>query len=814
MFAITRAHRFCPICSVLEQIPVPAPRFAAYLYGIGAISVGRGWRLYQETFAQELVDGAVRFLSATAIILAALYTLLPRIERLGRFAKGLVGGFACGLLAVAALAFPLAVPDGHATDLRAVPLLFAAPTAGIPAALLAVVIAIAGDLTLNGTWDYSHAVTGFISILVPFLVSCMVALSRKDGRANARPFSDLGWLQVAGLALGSVLTALLSEFNIQAFHADHATGSEWIFYLFILPISVFVAGFFLIELAKRREMEKASEAAREQISTISNNIPGVLYRRSVGPSGELLFRYVSNRSVDVLGLSPNAIVSDASIFLSRVHPDDKDLVRRALSIAAEKRDDPIITEYRFLRPDGRAIWLHTHSQVNRAETARIGETVAEGIAFDITDRKEMEILKETAERKERWAAEHDVLTGLRNRYGFSRLATSLDGRPVLILAVNLRRSYLTNELFGSETGDLRIVETSKRLAAVAGARAYIGRIDGDEFLIYTDFEDDVHDPLTYAQTIKHALEQKLVVSGHTVPLEADIGYCTGPFREGEWQDAVSMAIMAVEVARQGQEVSIVAFSPDLKAKRVERHAIDLRIGSAIEQGEIAVFGQPVATITDRRIVGHEALARWVQQDGVCVAPSTFVPRAEATGLWPQLDAHVLRSACRQASLSAAQTWVSVNMSPGWLLIGDLVGEVHTALDASGLNPARLCIELTERAMIGDHVRAARQIGMLRDMGVSVAIDDFGSGYSCLNYLSRLPVSKVKIDKAFVDEIERSQRARDVIENIVMLCGKLHAESIAEGVETEGQFAWLKSIGCTAIQGYLIGKARRDWAEMN
>lgn len=513
----------------------------------------------------------------------------------------------------------------------------------------------------------------------------------------------------------------------------------------------------------------------------------------------------------MFGLSPQLLMADASEFYSRVHPLDRSLVFSALDRAQRNPSEPVVCEFRVVRPDGQTVWIQTRSRISRELSSQLGYPVSEGMAIDITTRKIAEANADEARRLMYYATDHDQLTGLPNRQGLSHVVAELSGAssyPYLIALVDFRASSLVNELFGASGGDERLIEAARRLKAAAPDDSIVSRTGDDEFTIYVDLLSDIGSPEGIINCIVEAIGQPFHLSGQSVPMQADVGYAVSDASLGEWDGVLRAASTALDEARAQKEAGTVRFTPELQTQRTAQREFDARLAVAVASDKMTVFWQPICATSNAGLLGREALVRWMQPDGNLVLPGKFVPRVEAMGLWPKFDSYMLHRACEEAGKWDNDLWISVNLSPGWFMVGNLLDEVRSALDASGLAAERLCIEVTERALIEDHVLASQQIEQLRNMGVSVAIDDFGSGYSSFSYLSRLPIRKLKIDKSFIDDLEHSARARDVVENIIELCTKWSIMSVAEGVENEAQWNWLRSHGCVAVQGYYIGKPER------
>jgi len=242
----------------------------------------------------------------------------------------------------------------------------------------------------------------------------------------------------------------------------------------------------------------------------------------------------------------------------------------------------------------------------------------------------------------------------------------------------------------------------------------------------------------------------------------------------------------------------------MDSKLRERRSLQHDLQSAIQRGELSLHYQPQANIAGA-ILGFEALVRWQHPWHGMVPPTTFVPLAEESGLIISLGEWVLREACREAAGWPDPLQIAVNLSPVQFRHGDLPGLVHAVLLETGLAPHRLELEITEGVLIDDFSRAVAMLRRLKALGVRIAMDDFGTGYSSLSYLQSFPFDKIKIDKAFISNLERNPQSAAIVRAVIGLAHGLDVPVVAEGVETEAQLAFLTGEGCNEIQGYLIGQ---------
>ncbi|WP_051356350.1 putative bifunctional diguanylate cyclase/phosphodiesterase [Azorhizobium doebereinerae] len=753
-----------------------------------------------------MIDGVMRAAVVVAILVSFALALPPRLTQPGTRAREIAYGAVLGLISTAAMIIPIETEAGHLVDLRTVPLILAAPILGLVAGCTASIIAAAGQVLL---WNAQH-LEGFYSMLVASALGLAIALMmgwRLSGpshtRIAARPVHLL-WV-----ALASPFAVLLPEVHWTAGEGLIHPGYEkiWLPHLLLVPLSTIAIGAILITFLSRRRLLASLQEANEQIAAIATNIPGVLYRRAVGPHGELIFRYVNEQSSDIFGLPPETIIQDASTFLERIHPDDRARVHRALTEAAQGTPPPVFSEYRFVRPDGQIRWIQGRSQVNQAASLLAGETIADGIAFDATAQKEAELAAEAATRKAQWAGSHDFLTALPYWPALAERIAACAAAPTpgtaLLALTDLRDSNLVNELFGISAGDERLVEAARRLSAAAPPGSVVARLGGDEFAIF--IEHPGPDAAAAIAGIADALRAPFLISGQSVPMSADFGYVLTRPGLTDAAELRKLAGIALQTAGGAPEAAIVAFTSRMEAERNGQRIFDAALAEAIDQGALTIWAQPIAATADMRLLGREALVRWDRAGHGPVPPDLFVARAEAIGLWPKLDALVLKAACGQAAAWPADTWVSVNLSPGWFILGTVIPLVEDALRETGLPPRRLCIEITERVFIEDSRAARDMVNGLNRLGVSVAIDDFGSAFSSLNYIQMLPIQKLKIDKSFIDNLMTSRKSRAIVRSVIQLCAEIGLEVVAEGVETQAQMDWLRDHHCSAVQGYLTGR---------
>jgi diguanylate cyclase (GGDEF)-like protein/PAS domain S-box-containing protein len=443
---------------------------------------------------------------------------------------------------------------------------------------------------------------------------------------------------------------------------------------------------------------------------------------------------------------------------------------------------------------------------------------------DITDRKQ-------AEAALAHQATHDVLTGLPNRLLLKdRLSHALDrtrriGTTVAVLFLDVDRLKLINDSRGHSIGDELLQSIANRLLDAVRPDDTLARFGGDEFVIVTEGVGPTYGPRQLAERIASALKRPVNAGGTELNVSVSIGVAiAGPADDAEslLRDADAAMYRAKEEGRD-RWVIFDAAMRDAATGRLEAEHLLRR---AVDRDEFLVHFQPIVELTDGRLVGFEALARWSRPDAGLELPASFIPLSEETGLVTALGAFVLRDACRQLaawhreSPRFEQLYVSVNLSALQLLTPELPRLVRDVLDDCGLDPSLLCLEITESVLLSDADSSARALRALKALGVRVAVDDFGTGYSSLTYLKRFPVDSLKIDKSFVDGLgDLSDRRHDraIVAGVIDVAHAFGLTTIAEGAETKEQIVQLELLGCEQAQGYywsppLSGPAMHDWLQ--
>ena len=406
---------------------------------------------------------------------------------------------------------------------------------------------------------------------------------------------------------------------------------------------------------------------------------------------------------------------------------------------------------------------------------------------------------------------HDDLTGLANRALFQhqigqgiaharRLGTS-----AAVFLIDLDNFKDINDTLGHECGDQLLKLVAHRLAMATRSDESLARLGGDEFaIVATDLADD-EAAATLASRMVEGLAEPFDIDGHQCLVAASVGISVCP-RDGEGSERLlGNADLALYKAKHEGGGTYCFYDSDMTVRAHARRELQTDLRAAVKERQFELHYQPKIEPVSGRLVGLEALARWNRPNHGFVSPAEFIPAAEACGLIQPLGAWVLRRACEQSrswqGYGRPPVRIAVNLSPRQLVDDSIVGTVERLLGEFGVDPADLELECTESAVMSNLAGAARHLGRLSALGVTIAIDDFGIGYSSLARLQQLPVQKLKIDRSLVSGLDRDHGKAAIVEAIIALGQKLGLAIVAEGVETEAELQFIRERGCDEVQGY-------------
>jgi diguanylate cyclase (GGDEF)-like protein len=417
-----------------------------------------------------------------------------------------------------------------------------------------------------------------------------------------------------------------------------------------------------------------------------------------------------------------------------------------------------------------------------------------------------------AEERIRYLAEHDGLTGLPNRNALQvKLRAALErveasGEALAVICVDLDHFKEANDLHGHLAGDQVLIETARRLTANLQSPSFAARLGGDEFVVVQITDQD--QPAAAAELAGGLLEALKVSStweGQEQAMGASLGVSLFPDDGRTAEALLTNADMALYRAKESGRGAYRFFKREMDETIRERRNLARELRQAIIDEELIVHYQPLARASDGEVCGFEALVRWKHPVRGMVPPLDFIPIAEECGLIGPLGEWVLRRACADAASWDKPLRIAVNLSPLQLNNPALPTLVHEVLISTGLSPARLELEITESALFKDYQRALDNLRRLKALGVRIAMDDFGTGFSSLSTLQSFPFDKIKVDKSFVENIHRDERATVIVRAVLGLGRSLNIPVVAEGVETEEQREFLRGEDCAELQGYAIGR---------
>ncbi len=475
-------------------------------------------------------------------------------------------------------------------------------------------------------------------------------------------------------------------------------------------------------------------------------------------------------------------------------------------------------EYRIRTAQGTERYVRQHAESlhdDQGQVTRVTSTIQ-----DVTEQRE-------AEEKVRYLAYYDGLTGLPNRRSFTETLQRILRDPrfrndsTAVMFVDLDRLNQVNESLGRTAGDELVRQASQRIvscvrstdmvarAAQQNHQHLVSRFDGDEFVILLTKLSDIDATAHIAQRLGEALAEPFDVDGQTIFVTASIGIGVFSHDGDSPEQLLRNAHLAAEHAKETEGQSCQFYTESLNEAARARLVLETDLRRALIRGELELRYQPQFAIADNSVVGAEALLRWRHPEQGLISPATFVPLAEEIGLIHEIGEWVLETACLQA-----QAWqeelahpfrVGVNISNRQFLGNGLIATVRRALAGSRLDPRSLELELTESVILGADDNELSQLSELRALGLKLAIDDFGTGYSSLGYLAEFPVDALKIDRSFIRDVPGSPQKEALVRAIVAMGHSLDLRVTAEGVETDEQLDFLRTLGCEEQQGFLMGR---------
>jgi PAS domain S-box-containing protein len=636
------------------------------------------------------------------------------------------------------------------------------------------------------------------------------------------------WLWGFAVAVTLALTMGIISFTFPYFHREMEGNywfdlKEWVRGLAAL---VLLFDFYAIYQHLQLHRIRRQLAERDQLfQLISENAADMI--ALVDRDGRRL--YNSPAYLKVLGYSPEDLKTTASI--EQIHPDDLPRVLQAAEKARQGGHGERM-EYRVLHKDGSWRTLESTANAIRDEKGRTDKLVI--VNRDITERKRAEELLAHN-------AFHDGLTNLPNRALFlDRLqhALTLSKRhpnyKFAVLLIDVDEFKIVNDSLGHSAGDELLVQLAQRLRdsvrradMVARPRTSgvpdrpandgaLARLGGDEFSVLLD---DIRDPIEavrVAERVQAELSVPFFIDQQEIVVSASVGIAASSSPYTHAEDLLRDADIAMYRAKRAGKACCEVSDPAMHASAVQRLSLETNLRKALDQGEFRVYYQPVVSLESGKIVGFEALTRWQRPEGI-LSPIAFIAVAEEIGLIIPMNRQLLREAC--AHLRAWQAefrcnpplTMSVNVSSREFAQPDLASEIRKIFEQTGIDPSCLRLEIVETIAMGDAEKSGRVLAELNALGVRLSIDDFGTGYSSLSRLRRIPVDTLKIDRAFISNMESDPENCEIVRTIIALAHNLGLKVVAEGTETQEQISLLKLLNCEMAQGYLYSRPVDDQA---
>jgi diguanylate cyclase (GGDEF)-like protein/PAS domain S-box-containing protein len=576
----------------------------------------------------------------------------------------------------------------------------------------------------------------------------------------------------------------------------------------------------LEDVTDRRRAEEALRASEERFRALVQNASDMIAILEL--DGTL--RYASPSHQRLLGHAAEDLIGDN--LLDLVHSEDRPLLANALQCLVDLPDENLTIEYRCRHRDGS--WLMIESTASNL----LNHPAVTGLVLnshDITDRKR-------AEERLLHDALHDELTGLPNRALFmdrlwqamERAKRDLD-RLTAVLFLDIDQFKIVNDSLGHLVGDELLIQIARSLSSVLRPMDTIARIGGDEFAILVEGGRDVDAAVNVADRIHERLAAPINLGGHEVVITASIGIAVHTPDYEKPEDLLRDADTAMYRAKSSGRACHVVFNRGMHQFVMARLQLESDLRRAVERGQIEVHYQPFVDLATGTVIGLEALVRWNLPRRGMILPEDFLTVAEETGLIVPIGDHVILQACRRVRELQLKypehrnLRVSVNLSNKQFFLADLDDRVAAALDASGLAPEHLGLEITEGVIIRHAESATSRFTRLKALGVQLYLDDFGKGYSSLNYLHRYPMDILKIDRSFVSRIDEEGSNLSIVAAIVTLGHQLGMEVVAEGIQSVEHVAKLRGLKCEYGQGFffshpvdgdevesLITRDVRDW----
>jgi len=787
-----------------QQVPEPSVADVGFL--LSYLFIISGLLAFVRTPAGRLsrVRGAVECLFMATGLVLCTWTLVigDVLEDNGKLTLGVFVNLAYPILDSVALAAVAFVALRRRRN----------PPAGLGLLTLGITLVAVADCA----WWYLTEVTTTVTSVTPeetgwvagMMLIAFAAMSKGQTRvpAKGRPPERAFALALPSLPASIGMLAVLGAWMVRGY----VESPEVMIILMGADVTLGLALLMIVTYenhALTSDLERRVQARTAQLDNAERYYRALVQHSSdlvMVIGGDLRILYASDSALSMAGFAPEELLGRS---LDVFGQDAVDTLANALTRVQPDRDQTTRVGWTLTNTAGRA--LRAESTVtNLLADPHVGGFVLN--TRDDTDRAEI------ADQL-RNQAFHDPLTGLPNRALLDERATQAlarsqrIGSSVAIIAINLDAFKLVNDSFGHRTGDLLLCAMAARLQSCMRPEDTVARLGGDEFVVLMDPAPDLEAARALAERIGEGLLAELEIEGTTHRVSASIGLAVGAAPHTNFDQLLCDADVALYCVKQGGKNSTQVFQPSMNLHARERFELQADLRRALDGDELCLFYQPEVDAGSGELKGFEALVRWKHPQHGLMAPDRFIPLAEETGLVVPLGRWVLREALRQTiewSIRvprARSLFISVNVSAVQLKAPSILADVQEALASSGIEPARVTLEVTESSFIESSAEMIDTLRALKRLGVCLAIDDFGTGYSSISNLQSMPVDILKVDKSFLGACDDGARGNELLEAIINIGHALSLVTVAEGIEKPSQLAAAKALGCELAQGYLFGR---------
>ena len=576
------------------------------------------------------------------------------------------------------------------------------------------------------------------------------------------------------------------------------------------------------DISDYKALEEKLRGQNKRLENLLENINGISWEFDL-PSNR--FTYVSPNAKKILGYEREEW-TDLASWEAMLHPEDREETAEYCMTETKKGKDHLM-EYRMVKKDGEVIWVLDIVSLGKNKEGEA--TSLFGFIIDITRQKNDQLkieqdrqhLKETLDELQMksalldFQAHHDALTGLPNRTLYhDRVEQAIqkakrNEKKFVLFFIDLDHFKEVNDSFGHNIGDQILLESSRRLSTNIRAEDTLARLGGDEFTVLLENIEKISDASHIAQKIIDAFRKPFEIEGQTLYLSCSIGISIYPDDGVLSNDLLKYADNAMYKAKEEGRDNFQFYTKEMTEMAFERIVLESNIRNAINNNEFTLYYQPQYRGDTKEIIGMEALIRWKHPSLGIILPSKFIPLAEESSLISDIDNWVMQTAMQQIS-----NWYKQGLNPGVLSLNLAIKQLESAnfLDTLQKNMQEnsfqgkwLKLEVLERDVMKNPQDNVEKLNMLHELGIQLSLDDFGTGQSSLTYLKRFPLDELKIDRSFVQDIQKDEEDNAITIAIIALAQSLNLDIIAEGVETKEQLEFLLEHGCHNIQGYYFSK---------